>query len=139
MCIRGRSSPSGLTFDCLLLGSKLPVSELLPNDCKWHSEAIHVVNLPETNLLWQCIHASILSETSSASSTSIPKYLTVLSSFRCPSNSWQALKFFVFLYISDGFVRRIVCVPYCVLSKPIESTHLSTILPYCRVERWSDE
>ncbi|MFT6031448.1 MAG: hypothetical protein ACI8O8_003200, partial [Oleiphilaceae bacterium] len=31
-------------------------------------------------ILWQSSYASILSDTSSASSTSIPKYLTVLSS-----------------------------------------------------------
>ena len=40
---------------------------------------------------------SICSEISSASSTSMPRYLTVLSSFPWPSRSWQARKLPVFL------------------------------------------
>lgn len=42
-------------------------------------------------------HRSICSDISKASSTSMPRYLTVLSSFLWPSRSWQARRFPVFL------------------------------------------
>jgi hypothetical protein len=56
-------------------------------------------------------YSSTCSDMASASSTSMPRYRTVLSSFVCPRSSCTALKFPVFLYICAAFVRRIECVP----------------------------
>jgi len=44
---------------------------------------------------WHRIYTSVCSAISRASSTSIPRYRTVLSSFEWPSNSCTALRFFV--------------------------------------------
>lgn len=54
---------------------------------------------------------SVCSEISRASSTSMPRYLTVDSSLECPSSSCTARRFFVRRYIRVAFVRRIECVP----------------------------
>jgi hypothetical protein len=56
-------------------------------------------------------HTSVCSAISSASSTSIPRYRTVLSSLEWPSSNCTARRFLVRLYISVAFVRRSVCVP----------------------------
>ena len=78
---------------------------------------------------------SVCSAISRASSTSMPRYLTVLSILVWPSKSWTARKFFVRRYIKDALVRRIVCVPYVVGSSPIDRTHPSTTRAYCRMEK----
>ena len=51
-------------------------------------------------------HISVCSAISSASSTSTPRYRTVLSSFVWPNRSCTARRLRVRLYIRVGFVRR---------------------------------
>ncbi|MNF23686.1 hypothetical protein D3C84_42700 [compost metagenome] len=78
---------------------------------------------------------SVCSAISKASSTSIPRYRMVLSSFVWPRRSWTALRFFVLRYIRDAFVRRSVWVPYMAGSRPMAVTQALTIRAYCLVER----
>lgn len=50
-------------------------------------------------------YTSVCSAIFKASSTSMPKYLAVLSSLECPSRSWTARRFLVRRLMSEGFVR----------------------------------
>jgi hypothetical protein len=69
----------------------------------------------------------------------MPRYRTVLSSLVCPSNSWTARRFLVRRYISVALVRRIVCVPYAAVSRPIEATYRRTIRAYYRVDTCGEQ
>ena len=57
------------------------------------------------------VYSLSASERSRASSTSTPRYLTVLSSLVWPRRSWQARKLPVFLYSKETLVRRMLWVP----------------------------
>jgi hypothetical protein len=83
-------------------------------------------------------HTSVCSANSSASSTSTPRYLTVLSSLACPSRSCTALRFYVRRYIRDALGLRKEWVPYLAGSSPMPVTQDSTIRAYCRLETCAD-
>jgi hypothetical protein len=57
------------------------------------------------------LYTSVPSASANASSTSTPRYRTVLSIFVCPSKICTARKFPVCLYMMDALVRRSEWVP----------------------------
>src|SRR6202040_2682278 len=79
------------------------------------------------------IQTSTCSAMARASSTSMPRYLTVLSIFVCPNSSWTAGKLPVRRYMSVALVRRRECVPKKCGSRPIVATQFETSRAYCRV------
>lgn len=97
--------PSAMKLEWMALGRNLPRSSHPTMDCSWPSPPVGpcATKLPLKVAAPDRIdrattfdnQISVCSETSSASSTSMPRYLTVDSSLECPSNSCTARKFFV--------------------------------------------
>jgi hypothetical protein len=79
------------------------------------------------------VQTSTCSAMARASSTSMPRYRTVLSILVCPNSNCTARKLPVRRYMSVALVRRRECVPKKCGSRSIVATQLETSRAYCRV------
>ena len=114
--------------------------------CQWWSEPKDRSRTPERPLLASLapsksggavpLHPNVQTSTCSAiagaSSTSIPRYRTVLSTLVCPRRSCSARRLPVRREINIAFVRLSACVPKRDGSRPMLATQRDTRRAYCR-------
>jgi hypothetical protein len=99
--------------------------------CLWHRPAVR--GRTEHVRSARVFQISTCSAIARASSTSMPRYLTVLSISVCPSRSWTTLRLPVRRSIRVAFVRRGECVPNSLGSSPTLPIHSDTSRAYWRV------
>src|SRR5690606_21773262 len=83
-------------------------------------------------------YVSVCSAISSASSTSMPRYRTVLSNLVCRRMYGTPRRLCFHQEMSVAVVRLMVCVAYVAESKPIDTIQHTAMRADCRVERCGD-